>query len=228
MKKHFLDELPHFLYSLVLILLVAFLAISYIHYLETGTRYSKYKEEKEEPIYIATPEPTEVVTPKPSISTKVKYIPPIKKNKAIISNDRGNNYYSVKPNQFSDYEIRLVASLIYREAPGSTSIGHKAIASIVLNRVMNESRWFPDSVSGVIFQHNQFTGHTREKLESCHPNKSAIEAAYYVFRDYGSILPKKVMFYRANSSNKNRQWYDYLRYYGIIEGNNFYETTKYF
>ena len=132
--------------------------------------------------------------------------------------------YTVSPGQFSDYEISLVAALIHKEGPGSTKKGYRAIASVILNRVLNKSKWFPDTVEGVLFQAGQF-GYTREELESVHPNSTALKAAKYVFSSHGSILPKKVLFYRASYLGHN--WAYYMSYYATIEGNCYF-YGKYF
>lgn len=143
------------------------------------------------------------------------------------------NSYSVYPGQFTEYEIHLVAALIHREGPGSTAVGYKALASIVLNRVMNESRWFPDNIAGVIFQgqkkgfphSGQFAGHTRHILEKTKPNKLAIAAANYVFRTYGSTLPKQVLFYRADVWHGKQYDHTFMKdtaFYKVIEGNQYY------
>ena len=127
---------------------------------------------------------------------------------------------------FTDYEIHLVAALIHCEGPGSTAVGYRAIASVVYNRVMNQSGWFPNDVAGVIFQPGQFQGYTRERLEHTTPNATAMAAARYVFREHGSTLPPKVLFYRA--SYLGTEWFYYTQYYATIEGNNYFYGIIYY
>lgn len=150
-----------------------------------------------------TPAPTPRPTPKPTPSSM----------------------YTVQPGQFSEYDIKLVAALIHAEGPGSTKVGYRAIASIILNRVMNGSGWFPNDVSGVLFQKGQF-GYSRAYLESLNPNSVALAAARYVFQTHGSTLPKKVLFYRASYLGRN--WTDYTKYYATIEGNCYFYGIKYY
>lgn len=133
--------------------------------------------------------------------------------------------YTVKPGRFSDYEISLVAALLHKEGPGSTKRGYRAIASVVLNRVLNESRWFPNDVAGVLFQKGQF-GYSREELESVAPNPVALKAARYVFSSHGSVLPKKVLFYRAE--RLGTVWKDYMGYYATIEDNCYFYGKFYY
>ena len=159
------------------------------------------KYEPETPKPTATPKPS--TTPKPTTPAM----------------------YTVHEGQFSEYEIRLVAALIHSEGPGSSKVGYRALASIVLNRVLNESRWFPDDVEGVIFQPGQF-GYSRSYLESVTPNSKAMAAARYVFSSHGATLPKKVLFYRA--SYLGYEWASYTRFYATIEGNNYYYGIHYY
>ncbi len=133
--------------------------------------------------------------------------------------------YTVYPGQFSEADVMLVAQLIYREAPGSTYVGYRALASVVLNRVMNQSGWFPNSVSGVIFQPGQY-GYSEEYLASITPNSAALASARYVLQEHGSTLPKKVLFYRA--AYLGIEWVYYTEYYATIEGNNFYYGLYYY
>lgn len=144
-----------------------------------------------------TPKPTPTPTPKPTYSM-----------------------YKVHEGQFSESEIRLVAALIHCEGRGSSQLGYRAIASVVLNRVMNSSGWFPNTVEGVIFQPGQFAGYTKEYLDSVTPNSAALAAARYVFGTHGATLPKKVLFYRASSCGY--YWTNYTKFYAQIEGNNYY------
>lgn len=150
-----------------------------------------------------TPTPVPTPTPKPTYSM-----------------------YKVHEGQFTESEIRLVAALIHCEGPGSSQLGYRALASIVLNRVMNSSRWFPDTVEEVIFQPGQFAGYTREFLDSVTPNSSALAAARYVFGTHGATLPKKVLFYRAAS--QGYYWTHYTKFYAKIEGNNYYFGLYYY
>ncbi len=133
--------------------------------------------------------------------------------------------YTVYEGQFSKADIKLVAALIHCEGPGSSKVGYRAIASIILNRVMNNSGKFPNDIQGVLFQPGQF-GYSKSYLESITPNSKAMDAANYVFSSHGSTLPKKVLFYRASYLGK--PWTEYTSYYATIEGNNYYYGLYYF
>ena len=128
--------------------------------------------------------------------------------------------------QFTDYEIHLVAALCHMEGPGSTYLGYRAIASVVYNRVMNQSGHFPDTVMGVLLQKNQFGNRPLWLFENTQPNPVAQASAEYVFRTHGSTLPPKVLFYRAVWCGI--PWYDFTEYYCTIEANNYYYGILYY
>lgn len=128
--------------------------------------------------------------------------------------------------QFTDYEIHLVAALCHMEGPGSTYRGYRAIASVVYNRVMNQSGHFPNNVVGVLLQRNQFGNRPLSLFENTQPNAVAQASAEYVFRTHGSVLPPKVLFYRAVWCGI--PWYDFTEYYATIEANNYYYGIMYY
>ena len=128
------------------------------------------------------------------------------------------DYYTVYAGEFSESDIVLVAKLLTSEGPGSTQLGLRAIASVVLNRVKNQSGNFPNTVYGVIYQKGQF--YPEGALDGITPTSSALTAARYVFSEHGATLPKKVLFYKA--SYLGTSWYSYLQYYCTIEANNYF------
>lgn len=168
----------------------------------------------------ATPSPTPKPTPKPTATPKPTNTPkptatptPKPTNTAAPS-----GYYTVSPGEFSESDIMLVAKLLKKEANSGSTDGLRAIASVVLNRVKNESNHFPNTVPGVIYQHNQF--YPEGALDNVTPGSNHIAAARYVFSEHGATLPKKVLFYKA--SYLGTSWYSYLQYYCTIDDNNFF------
>lgn len=157
-----------------------------------------------------TPAPTPTPTPKPTASPTPK--------------PTQSSYYTVTPGQFAEWEIDLVARLITCEARGGTDAGQRAIASVVLNRVLNKSGNFPNNVRGVLLQRNQFVPESR--LMSTTPTEHAKRSARYVFYEHGSTLPKKVLFYKA--AYLGTTWTDYMQYYATINGNCFFYGIKYY
>lgn len=152
-----------------------------------------------------TPRPTATPTPKPTAT-------PTPKPTAVP------DYYTVTAGEFSESDVILVAKLLTREGPGSTYVGLRAIASVVLNRVKNTSGHFPNTVPGVLYQSGQF--YAEGELDNVTPTSASIDAARYVFQQHGATLPKKVLFYKA--SYLGTEWYWYLQYYCTIEANNYF------
>ena len=118
----------------------------------------------------------------------------------------------------------LLAKFLHVEARYNSTTGQRAVASVILNRVLNESHHFPDTVSGVLFQKGQFV--SEEKLANVVPNAAVIASARYVLQEHGSTLPKKVLFYKA--SYLGTTWYSYLEFYKTIDDNNFFKAIKYY
>ena len=56
---------------------------------------------------------------------------------------------------FTEEDRKLLANIIYCEAGGEPYEGKVAVGAVVINRVL--SNRFPDTVSGVIYQKNQFS-----------------------------------------------------------------------
>ncbi|MDQ0217834.1 LysM peptidoglycan-binding domain-containing protein [Peribacillus cavernae] len=61
----------------------------------------------------------------------------------------------VIPKAMSDSDKELLARLVHAEAKGEPYRGKVAVAAVVLNRIQSEE--FPDTVSKVIYQENQFS-----------------------------------------------------------------------
>gem|GEM_PF-277999 len=169
-----------------------------------------------------TPKPTATPTAKPTATPTPK---PTATPTANPTASPVPEYYTVTPGQFTEYEIRLVAGLVYKEARYSTAVGMRAVASVVLNRVLNESSNFPNNVRGVLFQSGQF-GYSESELCSVSPSDLIYSSVRYVFSEHGSTLPKKVLFYRA--AYLGYYWTNYMQYYATIEGNNYYYGLYYF
>ena len=133
-------------------------------------------------------------------------------------------YFHIRPGQFSDSDVILLAKLITYEARYATNKGQRAVGSIVANRVMNETHHFPNTVSGVIYQHNQFV--SEATLSGVTPTDKSIQNARYVLQEHGPTLPQKVLFYRAKSLG--HVWYDYMVYYCTIDDDCFFRAIKYY
>lgn len=72
-------------------------------------------------------------------------------------------------------DIDLMAKLIYAESRGEPFEGKVAVASVVLNRVLNSG--FPNSIKEVIFQTNAFSCVRNGEIKA-NPDQSCYDAVY--------------------------------------------------
>ena len=83
--------------------------------------------------------------------------------------------------------MKLMAAIIQAEAGGESYAGQLAVGTVIMNRV--KSSLFPNTLSGVIYQTNQFQpvrdGHLALILERG-PNESCTNAARQVLNGYRS------------------------------------------
>ena len=68
-----------------------------------------------------------------------------------------------------------MAKLVYAESRGEPYEGKIAVASVVLNRLLNPG--FPNSIKGVIFQTNAFSC-VRDRDIKANPDQSCYDAVY--------------------------------------------------
>ena len=88
---------------------------------------------------------------------------------------------------YTEADLKLMAAIIQAEAGGESYAGKLAVGTVVMNRVMSSK--FPNTLSGVIYQTNQFQpvrdGHLVLILERG-PNETCINAAREVLNGYRS------------------------------------------
>ncbi len=65
----------------------------------------------------------------------------------------------------TDEEVELIALLTMAEAEGESEYGQRLVIDTVLNRM--DSEHFPDSVHDVIYQKNQYSSMTGERVARC-------------------------------------------------------------
>lgn len=90
-------------------------------------------------------------------------------------------------NGYSEADLKLMAAIIQAEAGGESYAGQLAVGTVIMNRIY--SSYFPNTLSGVIYQPNQFQpvrdGHLALILERG-PNESCTNAARQVLNGYRS------------------------------------------
>ena len=69
----------------------------------------------------------------------------------------------VPPEELSFKDISCLASAIYHESRGESNKGKVAVAQVVINR--SKSKYYPNTICGVVFQPKQFTGLKKEVFD---------------------------------------------------------------
>lgn len=87
-------------------------------------------------------------------------------------------------------DIELLAKLVYAESRGEPFEGKIAVASVVLNRVLNPK--FPDSINAVIFQSNAFSCVQNGNIVA-YPDQSCYNAVYEAIK--GKDPSNQALFY---------------------------------
>ena len=77
-----------------------------------------------------------------------------------------------KPKQVEE-EIELIALVTMAEAEGETELGQRLVIDTILNRV--DDSHFPDNVTDVIFQPNQFTSMWNGRVDRCYVKEELVE-----------------------------------------------------
>lgn len=68
----------------------------------------------------------------------------------------------------SDEEIDLIALVTMAEAEGESERGKRLVIDTILNRVDSELSYFPDTITEVIYQPNQFSSMWNGRVDRCH------------------------------------------------------------
>ncbi len=173
--------------------------------------------------YGAPPTPTPKQTMKPTETPKSTRSPsptaePTKQPGSNANGGVNSNDYFSSGGGFSADELLLVAQVVQEESKGSGVEARAAVANVIYNRIASSR--FPDSVSGVIFQKNQFTvARDEDKLRAVVPVSKTIEAVNQIFVNGDRFMPEDVLYFR--SSKKGTSW-DKRVYYATFGGNSFF------
>lgn len=101
----------------------------------------------------------------------------------------------------SSNEVDLLARLVYAEANGESYRGKVAVANVVLNRV--ESKQFPDTITGVIYQAGQFSPVTNGSIN----NKADSDSLRAVHDAISNRSDTEALFF-YNPKTANSRWLD--------------------
>ena len=166
-----------------------------------------------------TPKPTAkpTATPKPT-TTPSPTVEPTKQPESNANGGVNSSDYFSSGGGFSADELLLVAQVVQEESKGSGVEARAAVANVIYNRIASSR--FPDSVSGVIFQKNQFTvARDEDKLRAVVPVSKTIEAVNQIFVNGDRFMPEDVLYFR--SSSKGTSWNKRV-YYATFGGNSFF------
>ena len=92
----------------------------------------------------------------------------------------------------SEYEINLLAALALAEAEGESETGKRLVIDTVLNRL--DSPDFPNSISEIIYQPNQYSPMWDGRFEQVQPNDYA---RALVIQEYNSRMNSEVLYFRT-------------------------------
>lgn len=93
----------------------------------------------------------------------------------------------------SKEDIELIALVTMAEAEGECEEGKRLVIDTILNRV--DSEYFPNTVSGVVYQSGQFTSMTNGRADRCYVSDYICQL---VEEELQSRTNNEVMFFHAN------------------------------
>jgi len=153
---------------------------------------------KNVPILTATPEII-VITPTPTVTPQIT--PTVKKVKpapTAMTSRSGTRNESIG---ISDTERNLFERLVEAETSDDTNYDNKlGVATVVVNRT--SVSWCPKTITGVIYQNNQFSpirdGHINNK-----PSQKSKDAVNEILNGYRSFGPEVIYFCDTQISPNN-------------------------
>lgn len=110
-----------------------------------------------------------------------------------------NDILEVAELPLSDEEIDLLALLTMAEAEGESELGKRLVIDTVLNRVDSELRYFPDTVTDVIYQKNAFTSMWNDRVDRCYVMD---DIRQLVIEELESRTNSEVMYFRTSKYSK--------------------------
>ncbi len=75
-------------------------------------------------------------------------------------------YEAYNSSYLTDYEINLIALVTMAEAEGESEFGKRLVIDSILNR--RDSDYFPDTISGVVYENNAFESMWNDRVDRCY------------------------------------------------------------
>lgn len=110
---------------------------------------------------MTTPEKRTIDTPQVTIETQV-----VKMKEYSYIHNEPKLLKSMTIERFTEKEIDLMALITMAEAEGESEYGKRLVISTILNRV--DSEHYPDNVTDVIYQKNQFSSIWDGRADRCY------------------------------------------------------------
>lgn len=110
---------------------------------------------------MTTPEKRTIDTPQVTIETQV-----VKMKEYSYIHNEPKLLKSMTIERFTEQEIDLMALITMAEAEGESEYGKRLVISTILNRV--DSEHYPDNVTDVIYQKNQFSSIWDGRADRCY------------------------------------------------------------
>lgn len=115
---------------------------------------------------------------------------------------RSNNKVSVR---LSESDIRNIAALVYLEAGAQGTACKRAVASVVINRMIR----YKKTANQIIYEPGVFS--VADNIARTTPSQSCIDAVRYVIKN-GTTIPRSVLAFR------NGHYHTFGRRYCVIDG----------
>lgn len=93
----------------------------------------------------------------------------------------------------TEEEIRLIALVTMAEAEGEPELGKRLVIDTILNRV--DSKHFPNTVKGVVYQSNQFSSVWNGRIDRCYVRDDIYQL---VVEEAESRANQHVIFFRTD------------------------------
>ncbi len=122
---------------------------------------------------------------------------------ALSQAAQGAAWRDISQVTFAEGDTYLLANLIYCEAGGEPYVGQLAVGAVVINRVLSSK--FPDTITGVIYQKNQFAPAGSGRLDLALASNRATASCYQAAEEAmkGVTNVGMCLFFRTHLPNLN-------------------------
>jgi N-acetylmuramoyl-L-alanine amidase len=133
----------------------------------------------------------------------IPQIPTLKVDEPVTKEEETMTVSTSTIENYSEYEIDLLARLVRAEAQTEPFEGKVAVACVVLNRVENPN--FPDTIKEVIYERRQFQPVSNGEINEP-ADLESIEAVKAALTEQRNLVPDSLFFY--NPEIATSRWLD--------------------